>query len=126
MSPRSESIDSHAIDSLQPNDSQRSRELLGEVQLGGRAKVHAAATVDQGVKVQILLVEEQLEEQAVESRVEIPVEEPKVVAVDILAKVGELDAMTLALRSPFALQMPRQHLARGELQLFKPSQELVG
>src|SRR3954467_3351683 len=74
--------------------------------------------------MQVLLLQEQAEEEAVESGVEVPVEEAEVVADDVVAVVGELDALPLALAAPLALHPAEEDLARHQLELFEPGQEL--
>ena len=52
--------------------------------------------------MQVLLLEEHLQEQAVAPRERVPVDEPQIVAGHISAEVGELDALPLALAAPLA------------------------
>ena len=122
--PVVERFDDHPVHVHQADEAQGRRHLLGKVQLGRRAEIHGQAVVDQDVKVQVLLFHEQADEQAVEPGEEVPVEEAQVVADDVIAVVGELDALPLALAAPFALHPAEEDLARHQLELFETGQEL--
>src|SRR5947209_2967026 len=74
--------------------------------------------------MQVFLLHEEADEQAVEAGVEVPVEEAEVVADDVVAVVGELDALPLALAAALALHAAHKDLARHQLELFEPGQEL--
>ncbi len=74
--------------------------------------------------MEVFLLHEEPDEQAVEPGVQVPVEEAQVVADDVVAVVGELDALPLALAAPLALHAAQENLARHQLELFEPGQEL--
>ena len=59
---------------------ERGRGPLAEEQLVGRATLHRARRVEQDVDVDVLLLDEELDEQLLEPRVEVPVERAQVVA----------------------------------------------
>ena len=94
--------------------------VLGLVRV---AVVAALADVEQDVEREVFLLEEQLEEQAVEAGVDVPVDEAEVVADDVVAVVGELDALPAPLAPPLALHLAGQHLARHDVELVEPGHE---
>ena len=71
------------------------------------------------IEVQVFFFQEQLQEQPVQPGVEIPVDEPQVVAGDVIAKVGELDALPFPSAAPFALHPTAKDLAADQLQSFQ-------
>src|SRR5262245_54973763 len=118
-----ERLDDDAVEVDQADEAQRRGDLLGVVQLGRVAEVHRQAVVDEDVEVQVLLLHEEAQEQLVEAGVEVPVEEAEVVADDVVAVVGELDALPLLLAAPLALHAAHEDFPRHQLQLFEPGQE---
>ena len=68
--------------------------------------------------MQVLLFHEEADEQSVEAGEEVPVEEAEVVADDVVAVVGELDALPLALAAALALDPAEEDLPRHQLELF--------
>src|SRR2546425_10136739 len=74
--------------------------------------------------MQILFLQEQADEQAVEPAVQVPVKEAQVVANDVIAEVHELDRLPLALALALALQPAEKDLARRQLELLQAVQEL--
>ena len=122
--PVVERLDDDAVEVDQADEAQGGRDLLGVVQLGRRAEVHRQAVVDQDVEVEVFLLHEQADEEPVEPGVEVPVEEAQVVADDVVAIVGELDGLALALAAALALHAAEEDLARDQFQLLQPGQEL--
>ena len=118
-----EGFDLDAIGAAQADESQRGGQLLGIVQLGRVAEIHRRAGIDQREEMQIFFFQEQLEEQLVEPRVEIPVHEPQVIARHVVAEVGELDALALAATAALPFQPPAEDLAADQFQPFQPSQQ---
>ncbi len=97
---------------------------LAYCSLVGLAEVHRRAGVDQGEEMQVFFLQEQLEEQLVESCVEIPVHEPQVVAGHVVAEIGELDALALAATAALPFQSPAEDLAADQLQSLEVRQEV--
>ncbi len=122
--PLAERLDPHAVGPHQADEAERRRQLLRVVELRRLAKVHRPAGVDEHVEVQILLFEEELHDQLVEPGVEIPIDRPQVVAGDVGAEIGELDALPLALAPPLALHPPAKHLAGHQLQSLELGQQV--
>ena len=75
----------------------------GVGELGGRAEVHRGRGVHEQVQAEILLVHEELDVQAVEATVDVPVDVAEVVAVPVGAVVGELHAVAAARAASLAL-----------------------
>ncbi len=94
-----------------PIKRQRRRHLLGVVQLGRVAEIHRQAVVDQHVEVQVFLFHEQANEKAFEPGEQVPVEKAQIVADDVIAIVGELDALALLLAAALALHAAEENLA---------------
>ena len=112
-----------AIGTAQADESQGGRQLLGVVQLGWVAEIHRCTCVDQREEVQVLLFQKQLEKQAVEPSVEIPIDEAQIVAGDIIAEVGELDALPFAAAATFTFHPSAKDLATHQLQPLQLSQQ---
>ncbi len=74
--------------------------------------------------MEVFFLHEEAEEETVETGVEVPVEEAKVVADDVVLVVGELDALAFLLAAPLALHAAQEDLARHQLQLLQPGEEL--
>jgi len=108
--------DPYSVPMAEPDVTERRGDLLGHVQLGRTAKTHRFAGVDQRVEVQIFLFQEHLQEQLVESSVEVPVDQPQVIAGDVIAEIGELHALALALAPPLAFHPAAEHFARHQFQ----------
>ena len=115
-------FDPYAVSPHQADKPQRGGQLLGIVQLRGLAEFHRLAGVDQREKMQVLLLQVHLEKQPVEPRVRVPIDEPQVVAGHVAAKIGELDALPLALAAPLAFHPPAKDAPRDQLQLFQLGQ----
>ncbi len=90
-----ERLDDNAVEIDQADEAERRGHLLGVVQFRRLAEVHRQAVVDQDVKVQVFFFHEQADEQTVEPAEEVPVEEAQIVADDVIAIVGEFDALAL-------------------------------
>ena len=73
----------------QPNVADRGGNAGGVVQFARRAPPHRAARIDEEVDVDILLLAEQFDEQAVQPGVDAPIDVPVVVPDLIAAIVGE-------------------------------------
>ena len=72
---------------------QRRGGALCEQQLVRRAALHRRRRIDQDVDVDVLFFDEQLDEQLLEPRIEVPVERTQVIAEGVVAVVGELDRL---------------------------------
>ena len=116
----------HAIGATQSDEAQRGGQLFGVLQLRGLAKVHRRAGVDQGEEVQVFFFQEHLQEQLVQPRVHIPIDESQVVAGDVVAEVGELDTLTLAPAASFALHPTAKDLAADQFQPFQLNEQFGG
>ena len=122
-----EDVDCDTIHVDQADERQRRGDLAGIVQFGRRAEIHRAGQVidRKHVEVQIFFFQEQANEQAVEPCVEVPVEETKIVPLDVVAIIRELDALPLAAAAAFSLDgRPAKILRRDELQLLQTSEKL--
>src|SRR5205807_2183150 len=53
----------------------------------------------------------------------IPVEKAQIIALDVVAIVGELDALPLALAAPLAFHEAEEDLARNQLELLELGEE---
>ena len=108
--------DPDSVRAAQADEAQSRRQLLRIVQLRRISKVHRVARVDQRVEVEVFFFEKQFEEETVESSIEVPVDEPQVVSRDVIAKVGELDALPLPAALAFALEPAAEDFAADELE----------
>jgi hypothetical protein len=74
--------------------------------------------------VQILFFHEETDEEAVEPGEQVPIEKAEVVADDVVAVVGELDALTFTLAAALAFESAEKNLPRHQLELLETSEEL--
>ena len=91
-----------------PMNPSAAAKLHGELQLRRLAEIHRAAGVDQGVEVQVLLLQKHLEEELFQPGVGVPIDEPQVVAGHVVAEIGELDALAFSRAAPFPFIRPRK------------------
>ena len=106
-----EADERHAVLVHEADIGERHRDLARVVERVGIAGAHRGAGVDGDDEREVLLLEEHLEEEAVEAAEDVPVDEAEVVAVDVRAEVGELDRLAAATRAALALQLAREDLA---------------
>jgi hypothetical protein len=74
------------------------------------------------MKVQVLLLLEQAEEQFVESGVEIPIDKPQVITGHVIPMVSEFDALAFATTATLAFELTAKYLPRDEFESFQPAQ----
>src|SRR5690606_15357273 len=74
--------------------------------------------------MQVFLFEEELDDQLVETCVEVPVEGSQVVAGDVVAKVGEFDTLPFPLAPSFPFHASAEDLARDQLHPLELCHEL--
>ena len=74
--------------------------------------------------MQILFFHEEADEEAIQPGEQVPVKKAEVVADDVIAVVGELDALTFALAAPLAFEPAEKNLPRYQLELLQPSEEV--
>src|SRR5262249_21791151 len=122
--PVVERLDDDAVHIDETDKGQRRRDLLGVLELRRRAEIHRQAVVDENVEMHFLFFEKQPQEKTIQPREQVPVEEAKVVADDVVAKVHELDALPAALAAPLALHAAEKNLPRHQLELLQASEEL--
>src|SRR5205807_1861854 len=106
------------------NVAERRRDLLDVMRLVRIAVVAALRDVGEHVKRKVLLFEKQLEKQAVEAGVDVPVDEAKVIADDVIAIVGEFDRLATALGAAFAFHLAEQELTAHDVELIEARHEL--
>ena len=110
----------------QPDVPQGGRNLLHVQRLVGIAVVAALGYVHEHVERQVLFFEEELEEEAFEAGVDVPVDEAEVVADDVVAVVGELHALAPSFAAALALHLAGEDLAADQIELVQPGHELGG
>ncbi len=75
------------------------------------------------MKVQILFFEEQLEKQLVQPGIQVPVDQPQVIAGDVAAEIGKLDALAFAFAPPLAFHSPPKNLPGYQFQSLQLGQQ---
>ena len=88
------------------------------------APVHTLRYIQQDADVKVLLLEEQLDEEFFESRVDVPIEKPQVVPEHVAAVVGELDGLSASLADPFTAHLAGEYLAAHQRKLIELGHEL--
>src|SRR5215831_2363680 len=96
----------------------------GIAQLGRLAESHGAGTVEEEVEVQVLLVHEELQVEAIEAAIDVPVDVAEVVARAVRAIIGELHAHALVRALALAPSPSAEGAPREEGQALELSQEL--
>ena len=97
--PAGQRADRDPVLAGEPDVAERRGRPLGEQQLRRSARGHRRRGVDEQGDGDVLLLDEQLDEQALEPGVDVPVELAQVVAEGVVAVVGELDRLA-ALDAP--------------------------
>src|SRR5215467_6436068 len=93
-------------------------------QLGRLAESHGAGAVEEEVEVQVLLVHEELQVEAIEAAIDVPVDVAEVVARAVRAIIGELHAHALVRALALAPSPSAEGAPREEGQALELSQEL--
>ncbi len=88
--------DTHPLVAGEADEAQGGGQARGVAELAGLPEAHRRRAVEEEVQAQILLVHEELEIEAVEAAVDVPVDVTEVVPGAIGPVVGELDAHPLA------------------------------
>src|SRR5204862_3748723 len=96
---------------------ERGGDLPSEIEL--RRLRHRGADVEDQVDRQVLLFFEQAQEQAADALVRLPVDVPEVVAVGILAVIGEFDAAPALGRAPVGAITPGELAPRDDPDVFE-------
>src|SRR6266536_889027 len=102
--PAAERGDGDPILRCQPDVAEGGSRALGEQQLLRPSGRHGRARVDEDADGDVLLLHEELDEQALEPRIHVPVELAQVVAEGVIAVVGELHRLTTLDAPPAALE----------------------
>src|SRR5882672_26838 len=110
-------LDRDAVEIRERDIGHRGRQPLGVEELRRIAVRHRQAAVDEDGKPQVLLDVEELEEEAVESAVDVPVDVAQVVALRIVAVVGEFRARAAPFRPLLALGAPGKKPAHDQLEM---------
>ena len=97
--PAAQRGDGDPILAREPDVAQGSRGAFGEQQFRRRARRHRRRRVDEQRDGDVLFLDEQLDEEPLESGVHVPVELPQVVTERVFAVIGELDGLA-ALDAP--------------------------
>src|SRR5205823_958583 len=64
-----------------------------------------------------------LEKQPIEPAIDVPVDEAKIIANDVVAIVGELDRLTAPLAPALAFELAGEQLAAHDIELIEPGHE---
>ena len=108
----------------EPHEAERGGDASRGIELGGRAEIHGRRGVDDQMKAQILLVDEELDVQPIEATVDVPVDVAEVVADAVRAIVAELDAVPPAQAPPLAFHAPAKDAAREQREALELRQKL--
>ena len=84
---------------------------------------HGTAGVDEERDIEILLLLEELDEEPVETAIDIPIDGTQIVARRVISKVGEFQAGTDLPRAAFGAMRAPKELFREEVELFELGEE---
>ena len=121
--PRGDRRQRDPVEVHQADVPQRRRQPLHVQELGRIAAVARGRSVDNDVQRQVLLLEEELQEQAVKPAEDVPVDVPQVVPHDVGAVIRELDGLAPLLRPPLALELARKDLLAGQVEPREPGDQ---
>src|SRR5262249_6799374 len=108
--------DTDALQVDEPDEAEGRGDPHGALELAGCPEVHRRRRVDDQVQAEIFLVDEELDVQAIEPAVDVPVDVAKIVADPVRAIVAELDAVPAPEASALALDPPAKDPAREQRQ----------
>src|SRR5262252_8239357 len=113
-----------SLEAGQADEAEGGGETGSIAQLGRLAESHGAGAVEEEVEVQVLLVHEELQVEAIEAAIDVPVDVAEVVARAVRAIIGELHAHALVRALALAPSPSAEGASRKEGQAFELSQEL--
>src|SRR5439155_10560831 len=87
------------------------------------APIHRSTEVQEKTQRQLFLSDEQPQHESIQSGVGVPVDQAKVVARRVVAKVGELDRLTASPRAPLAAHLPADRAADLQRQCLEAAQQ---
>ena len=121
--PPSQCADRDPVLTGQRDVAEGRRGALGEQELGRLAGRHGCRGVDEQGDGDVLLLHEELDEQSLQPRIDVPVELPKVVARRVVAVVGEFHGLTAFDTPATALEAAADRRAHQQEQAFELAQE---
>src|SRR5215467_2882606 len=113
-----------SLEAGQADEAEGGGEAGSVAQLGRLAESHGAGAVEEEVEVEVLLVHEELQVEAIEAAIDVPVDVTEVVARSVRAIVGELHAHALVRALTLAPSPAAEGASREEGQALELSQEL--
>src|SRR5712691_2461608 len=122
--PVAQHADSDALQIDEPDKTEAGSQPRGVIELRGHAKGHGRRRVDQEVEAEVFLVHEELEIQAIQAGVDVPVDVADVVADTIRTVVRELDADALAGASALALDAAAERAPREQRETLELGEEV--
>ena len=79
--------------------------------------IHGCTRVDRNDKREILFFKEDLQEQSIKASKDVPIDETKVITVNVRAEVSEFNALPSTLGAAFALNLASEDLAAHHIKL---------
>ena len=124
--PVAQDGDPDTLEVDEAHEAERGRQAHGVGELRRAPEVHRARGVDEEMQAEILLVDEELDVQAVEAAEHVPVDVAQVVADAVRAVVAELDAVPLARAAALATAPPAKGPAGGQGETLELREEVRG
>ncbi len=81
----------HPVEARQPDEAESGGHAPGIVALRGSPKGHRARAIDEEVHSEVLLLDKELEEEALQAGEGVPVDLAQVIAGHVVTKIGKLD-----------------------------------
>jgi hypothetical protein len=123
-SGRAQRFDFDAIGAAQPTKPKAAASCLAYSNLDGSPKSIDALASTQGDRSADLLLPETVSGTVSPSGRTVPVDEPEIVARNVVAEVGELDTLPFAPAPPFAFHPAAKDFARDQLQPLQLGEQL--
>src|SRR5258708_34399429 len=111
------------IEAAESDIAHRSRHLPRKVELARLAESHGLARVQENPHRQFALLFVKLEEEALQPAIEIPVNVAKIVALDVIAEIGELDGLPPRAAPALASRRTLGAAGRQQLELLKAPEQ---
>jgi len=115
--------DAHAVEAAQRDIADGGGDLSREIEFARFAEAHRLAGVEEDAHRQFALLFVEFEEQPFQPPVEIPVQVAEIVAVGVVAVIGELDRLAARAAAPFAAGGTFGPPRREQLELLEAAQE---
>ena len=119
LSRAAKGADRDAISSAQSDVAQCGCDSFGCEELGWCPVFHRKRVIDEGIEVKVFFFEKDLQVEAIEPSKEVPIDESKVIARDVVSEVSEFDTLSFSFAASLPFHAAAKDLARDQLHPFQ-------